>query len=181
MKKITPYRILRIAILIGVTTIIALTLCCSCSHTKITTEMNTAVKQVAHDTLMATRMDSSAVRDTIILRERQSQTDSVIERNSVYIVVDSVGTPIKQFVYRDRQVYHNRDALSSNSHSAVASASKQSIAKNVIDCKSDSISVVSKTQTQQTRSSFKEYLGRAMLVLWIISMLYYFYLYKKRK
>lgn len=161
--------------------LLVIVICCSCSQTKTITETKSVVKHVAHDTLTTMRSDSIAVIDTRTKENLVSQTDSVIDRMTTYIVVDSAGAPIKQIIYRDRQVYHNRDALSSNSHSSATTTATHSSAKKVTDCKKDSLQEVSKTQTKQKRSAFKDYFSHAMLVLWAVAMLFYFYLYKKRK
>lgn len=69
-----------------------------------------------HDTLIVYKTDSVIVRDTIVAISNLESVDSVAERMTTYVVVDTAGKVLTKYVYRDRSVYHNKDALSASSH-----------------------------------------------------------------
>lgn len=69
-----------------------------------------------HDTLIVYKTDSVMVRDTIVTVSKMESVDSVAERMTTYVVVDTAGKVLTKYVYRDRSVYHNKDALSASSH-----------------------------------------------------------------
>lgn len=69
-----------------------------------------------HDTLIVYKTDSVMVRDTIVTVSKMESVDSVADRMTTYVVVDTAGKVLTKYVYRDRSVYHNKDALSSSSH-----------------------------------------------------------------
>lgn len=69
-----------------------------------------------HDTLIVYKTDSVMVRDTIVTVSNMETVDSVADRMTTYVVVDTAGKVLTKYVYRDRSVYHNKDALSSSSH-----------------------------------------------------------------
>ena len=69
-----------------------------------------------HDTLIVYKTDSVMVRDTIVTISNLETVDSVTERMTTYVVVDTAGKVLTKYVYRDRSVYHNKDALSASSH-----------------------------------------------------------------
>ena len=69
-----------------------------------------------HDTLIVYKTDSVMVRDTIVAISNLESMDSVAERMATYVVVDTAGKVLTKYVYRDRSVYHNKDALSASSH-----------------------------------------------------------------
>ena len=45
-------------------------------------------------------------------------TDSVTDKMVTYVVVDTTGRILTKYVYRDRNVYHNKDALSASGHTS---------------------------------------------------------------
>lgn len=69
-----------------------------------------------HDTLIVYKTDSVMVRDTIVKVSNLETVDSVTDRMTTYVVVDTSGKVLTKYVYRDRSVYHNKDALSASSH-----------------------------------------------------------------
>lgn len=69
-----------------------------------------------HDTLIVYKTDSVMVRDTIVTVSKLETVDSVADRMTTYVVVDTAGKVLTKYVYRDRSVYHNKDALSASSH-----------------------------------------------------------------
>lgn len=69
-----------------------------------------------HDTLIVYKTDSVMVRDTIVTVSNLETVDSVAERMTTYVVVDTAGKVLTKYVYRDRSVFHNKDALSASSH-----------------------------------------------------------------
>lgn len=69
-----------------------------------------------HDTLIVYKTDSVMVRDTIVAVSKLETVDSVADRMTTYVVVDTAGKVLTKYVYRDRSVFHNKDALSASSH-----------------------------------------------------------------
>nr|DAR11323.1 MAG TPA: hypothetical protein [Caudoviricetes sp.] len=69
-----------------------------------------------HDTLIVYKTDSVMMRDTIVTVSKMESVDSVADRMTTYVVVDTAGKVLTKYVYRDRSVYHNKDALSASSH-----------------------------------------------------------------
>lgn len=70
------------------------------------------------DTLIVYKTDSVMMRDTIVAVSNMETVDSVADRMTMttYVVVDTTGKVLTKYVYRDRSVYHNKDALSASSH-----------------------------------------------------------------
>lgn len=88
-----------------------LTLClCSCSHKVVRSMEQTS------DTLIIHHSDTLQVYDTIKVISKMETTDSVTDHMVTYVVVDTTGRVLTKYVYRDRNVYHNKDALSASSH-----------------------------------------------------------------
>ena len=91
-----------------------LTLCtlCSCSR-KVTSHV-----ERTSDTLIIHHSDTLQVYDTIKVISKMGITDSVSDRMTTYVVVDTAGRVLTKYVYRYRSVYHNKDALSASSHTS---------------------------------------------------------------
>ena len=92
--------------------ILILTLCtlCCCSR-KVTSHV-----ERTSDTLIIHHSDTLQVYDTIKVISKMETTDSVTDNMVTYVVVDTTGRVLTKFVYRDRNVYHNKDALSASGH-----------------------------------------------------------------
>lgn len=140
----------------------------SCSH-------RTYKHIVTHDTLIVHRSDTIIVNDTINKVLQIVRTDSIIERLTTYIVVDSAGNVKGKQVYRDRSVYHNKDALSSNSHASNVKRVNNSKEKQT-SIEKENAKVVETTLLYEAQK-FAFY---AIMTVAIIAIIYY-YIYKKRK
>ena len=94
--------------------ILILTLCtlCCCSR-KVTSHV-----ERTSDTLIIHHSDTLQVYDTIKVISKMETTDSVTDNMVTYVVVDTTGRVLTKFVYRDRNVYHNKDALSASGHTS---------------------------------------------------------------
>lgn len=92
--------------------ILILTLCtlCCCSR-KVTSHV-----ERTSDTLIIHHSDTLQVYDTIKVISKMETTDSVTDNMVTYVVVDTTGRVLTKYVYRDRNVYHNKDALSASGH-----------------------------------------------------------------
>lgn len=111
--------------------ILILTLCtlCCCSR-KVTSHV-----ERTSDTLIIHHSDTLQVYDTIKVISKMETTDSVTDNMVTYVVVDTTGRVLTKFVYRDRNVYHNKDALSANGHTTNKvnkNAENTALSKNIV-------------------------------------------------
>lgn len=128
-----------------------------------------------YDTLIVRQMDTIVINDTISKVLEVVRTDSVIERLTTYIVVDSAGNVKEKQVYRDKSVYHNKDALSANSHASNVQRVSNSKEKQT---------TISTEQKKIVETSAlyeaKKFAFYSFLLVAIVAIIYYF-IYKKRK
>lgn len=128
-----------------------------------------------YDTLIAHQSDTIIINDTISKILQVVRTDSVIERLTTYVVVDSLGRVKEKQVYRDRSVYHNKDALGTNSHAS----NVQRVGNNKE--KQTTISAEQKKVTETTALyEAQKFAFYVIMTVAIIAIIYY-YIYKKRK
>lgn len=128
-----------------------------------------------YDTLIVRQMDTIVINDTISKVLEVVRTDSVIERLTTYIVVDSAGNVKEKQVYRDKSVYHNKDALSANSHANNVQRVRNSKEKQTTI--STEQKKVAETTALYEAQKFAFY---TIMTVAIIAIIYY-YIYKKRK
>lgn len=128
-----------------------------------------------HDTLIVYKSDTIVINDTISKVLEVVRTDSVIERLTTYVVVDSLGNVKEKQVYRDKSVYHNKDALSANSHASNVQRVRNSKEKQT---------TISTEQKEIVETSAlyeaKKFAFYSILLVAIVAIIYYF-IYKKRK
>lgn len=107
-----------------------LALClCSCSRKVIRSMERTS------DTLIIHHSDTLQVYDTIKVISKMETTNSVTDNMVTYVVVDTTGRVLTKYVYRDRNVYHNKDALSTSSHTTNkvnTNAVNTTLSKNIV-------------------------------------------------
>lgn len=127
------------------------------------------------DTLIITRTDSVIVHDTITTISQIETTDSIVERVQTIVVVDSAGKVISKVVYRDRGVYHNKDALSS-SHHVTNRAQKNEFQRSVANKQE---SVKSEIKIASRRKALVTIISFAFLIALIVTI--YRYIYSKGK
>ena len=84
----------------------------SCSHKVVRSMEQTS------DTLIIHHSDTLQVYDTIKVISKMETTDSVTDHMVTYVVVDTTGRVLTKYVYRDRNVFHNKDALSASNHTS---------------------------------------------------------------
>lgn len=126
-----------------------------------------------HDTLIVYKTDSVMVRDTIVTVSNLETVDSVTERMTTYVVVDTAGKVLKKCVYRDRSVYHNKDALSASSH-----VSCRTHRTNSTSHKATVRDAVTKVEKPPARWKIRAVGGLFILV---ICVLLYYSIYSKYK
>ncbi len=147
-----------------------LALClCSCSHKVIRSMERTS------DTLIIHHSDTLQVYDTIKVISKIETTDSVTDNMVTYVVVDTTGRVLTKYVYRDRKVYHNKDALSANSHAS--NVQRVSNSKGKQTTISTEQKKVAETTALHEAQKFAFY---TIMTVAIIAIIYY-YIYKKRK
>lgn len=141
---------------------------CSCAH-RVT---KTTERAVVDTTIMVVR-DSACYADTLQRTERAVVMDSVRDSSVTFVVVDTSGKIICKTTYRERNVYHNKDALVADVHVQKQTTEKQQM------------------ERRRTEESLKEgvkvvkppcarwWLGVGVFVA--MGVLLYFCLYKKRK
>lgn len=128
-----------------------------------------------YDTLIVHQSDTIVINDTISKVLEVVRTDSVIERLTTYIVVDSAGNVKEKQVYRDKSVYHNKDALSANGHAS----NVQRVSNNKE--KQTTISAEQRKVTEATALyEAQKFAFYTIMTVAIIAIIYY-YIYKKRK
>lgn len=133
-------------------------------------------KQITkYDTLIVRQSDTIIINDTINKVLEVVRTDSVIERLTTYVVVDSLGRVKEKQVYRDKIVYHNKDALSANGHAS--NVQRVSNSKEKQTTISSEQKKVTETAALYEAQKFAFY---AIMTVAIIAIIYY-YIYKKRK
>lgn len=107
-----------------------LALClCSCSRKVIRSMERTS------DTLIIHHSDTLQVYDTIKVISKMETTNSVTDNMVTYVVVDTTGRVLTKYVYRDRNVYHNKDALSASGHTTNKvnkNAVNTTLSKNIV-------------------------------------------------
>ena len=156
------------------TKLLALLLCCIALQTSCARKTYQHTERTA-DTIIVHKTDSVVIRDTIMTISKMETADSVTERLTTFVVVDTAGNVITKSVYRDRSVYHNKDALSSNTHST-ESVNKQNNAKSKVSVRDAEIKVEKPPAwTKPFRMFFVPFCFIA------IGVLYYYHTYKKRK
>lgn len=133
-------------------------------------------KQITkYDTLIVRQSDTIIINDTISKVLEVVRTDSVIERLTTYVVVDSLGRVKEKQVYRDKSVYHNKDALSANVHASNVQRVSNSKEKQT------TISAEQKKVTETTALyEAQKFAFYSIMTVAIIAIIYY-YIYKKRK
>lgn len=124
---------------------------------------------------MVRQNDTIIINDTISKILQVVHTDSVVERLTTYVVVDSMGNVKEKQVYRDKSVYHNKDALSTNSHASNVKRVNNSNEKQT-SIEKENAKVVEDTLLYEAQK-FAFY---AIIIVAIIAFIYY-YIYKKRK
>lgn len=155
--------------------IVTCTVICGCARK--TYQSVERSSSVVHDTTIITRTDSILVHDTISTISILETADSIVERTETTIVVDSAGKVLSKVVYRDRGVYHNKDALSSSHHSVNRSQSKNDSQRSVA-IKEESVTKEEK-QTTTKRKSIMTLISCAFLIALIVAI--YRYIYSKGK
>lgn len=61
------------------------------------------------DSIVIVKTDSVVVHDTITTNSILERVDSVNDQTNTYLVIDTAGNVVYQYVYRDRYVTRNRD------------------------------------------------------------------------
>ena len=126
-----------------------------------------------HDTLIVYKTDSVMVRDTIVAVSRLESVDSVADRMTTYVVVDTAGKVLTKYVYRDRSVYHNKDALSASSHLTDRTHKTDSTSRKA---------TVRDTETKVEKSPARwKFWAVGGLFIIVIGVLLYYHIYSKYK
>lgn len=128
------------------------------------------------DTLIIHHSDTLQVYDTIKVISKMETTDSVTDNMVTYVVVDTTGRMLTKYVYRDRKVYHNKDALSANSHASNVQRVRNSKEKQTTI--STEQKKVAETTALHEAQKFAFY---TIMTVAIIAIIIYYYIYKKRK
>ncbi len=157
--------------------IVLLLLCvtiCSCARRTFQSVERTA--SVVRDTMVITKTDSVYVHDTLVVVSKSEMTDSVVDRVQTIIVVDSTGKVISKSVYRDRGVYHNKDALSSSHHVTNRTQKKNESQRSVANKQE---SVKREIKIASRRKALVTIISFAFLIALIVTI--YRYIYSKGK
>ena len=155
--------------------VVVLTAFCGCARRTYQSVERTA--SVVHDTLMITKTDSVLVHDTLVVVSKMEIADSVVDRVQTIIIVDSTGKVLSKSVYRDRGVYHNKDALSSSQHVTNRVQSKSDSQRSVA-IKEERVSKAEE-RTLAKRKSLVTLISFAFVIALIVAI--YRYIYSKGK
>lgn len=147
---------------------------CGCSHRTYQSAEKTF--SVSRDTFVLTRTDSVIVHDTITTISQIETTDSIVESVQTIVVVDSAGKVLSKVVYRDRGVYHNKDALSSSHHVTNRTQKKNESLRSVANKQE---SVKSEIKIASRRKALVTIISFAFLIALIVTI--YRYIYSKGK
>lgn len=152
--------------------VILLVICvalCGCAH-----KTMDSVERVV-DTTYIYRTDSVRLTDTIHVEQMVAVVDSIVDNTTTYVVVDTTGHVITKYVYRDRGVYHNKDALSASNHVTASQQKQTQNEKRTTDTLSKSVVKVEKPPT------IGSYIKAIMLLFVAIAAIYYLSIYHKQK
>lgn len=142
---------------------------CGCSHKTIQ-----SVERVT-DTTYIYQTDSVRLSDTIHVEQKVAVVDSIVDNTTTYVVVDTAGHVITKYVYRDRGVYHNKDALTASNHISASQQKQTQNEKRATDTLSKSVVKIEKPPT------IGSYIKAIMLLFVAIAVIYYLNIYNKRK
>lgn len=127
------------------------------------------------DSVVIVKTDSVIVRDTIKVVSKMETTDSVVERTEKYVIVDTLGKVIGTYVTHNKNVYHNKNALSDAHH--ISNRVKNTVEKEH-KVNSKDVKKIEKHSSSRLQSLFS-YVLFAVLVS--IVMIIYHNIYNKRK
>ena len=127
------------------------------------------------DSVVIVKTDSVIVRDTIKVISKMETTDSVVERTEKYVIVDTLGKVIGTYVTHNKNVYHNKNALSDAHHISNRVNNKVEKEHKV---NSKDVKKIEKHSSSRLQSLFS-YVLFAVLVS--IVMIIYHNIYNKRK
>lgn len=127
------------------------------------------------DTTYIYRTDSVRLSDTIHVEQKVAVVDSIVDNTITYVVVDTTGHVISKYVYRDRGVYHNKDALVASNHVTATQQKQTQNERKTTDVLSKSVVRIEKPPT------IGSYIKAIMLVFVAIAVVYYLCIYNKRK
>lgn len=128
------------------------------------------------DSVVIVKTDSVIVRDTIKVISKMETTDSVVERTEKYVIVDTLGKVIGTYVTHNKNVYHNKNALSDAHH--VSNRVNNKVEKEHKVKSKDVETKIEKHSSSRLQSLFS-YVLFAVLVS--IVMIIYHNIYNKRK
>lgn len=128
------------------------------------------------DSVVIVKTDSVIVRDTIKTISKMETVDSIVERNEKYVIVDTLGKVIGTYVIHDKNVYHNKNALSDAHH--ISNRVNNKVEKEHKVKSKDVATKIEKHSSSRLQSLFS-YVLFAVLVS--IVMIIYQHIYKKRK
>lgn len=128
------------------------------------------------DSVVVVKTDSVIVRDTIKTISKMETVDSIVERTEKYIIVDTLGKVIGTYVIHDKNVYHNKNALSDAHH--ISNRVNNKVEKEHKVKSKDVETKIEKHSSSRLQSLFS-YVLFAVLVS--IVMIIYHHIYNKRK
>lgn len=128
------------------------------------------------DSVVIVKTDSVIVRDTIKTISKMETVDSIVERTEKYVIVDTLGKMIGTYVIHDKNVYHNKNALSDAHH--ISNRVNNKVEKEHKVKSKDVETKIEKHSSNRLQSLFS-YVLFAVLVS--IVMIIYQHIYKKRK
>lgn len=100
--------------------LVTLAVLCGCAR-----KVYERTERVTTDTTRSVQRDSVFCADTLHRWAYEARTDSVRDSSITIVVVDTDGKVISKTTYRERNVYHNKDAHVGSNHVKVKQTSKE--------------------------------------------------------
>ena len=148
--------------------LVTLVVLCGCAR-----KVYKETERVTADTTRVVERDSVFCIDTLHRWVYEARTDSVRDSTITFVVVDAQGKVISKTTYRERNVYHNKDAHVGSNHVTSKKTSKERKNERRTDTNVVSVKKVEKPP------SF--WLGVRVAAFVAMGVVLYLWIYKKRK
>ena len=148
--------------------LVTLVVFCGCAR-----KVYKETERVTTDTTRVVERDSVFCADTLHRWVYEARTDSVRDSTISFVVVDAQGKVISKTTYRERNVYHNKDAHVWSNHVTGKKTSKE----RKEDRKTDT-SVVSVKKVEKPPAFW---VGVRIAAFVAMGVVLYLWIYKKRK
>lgn len=148
--------------------LVTLAVLCGCAR-----KVYERTERVTADTTRSVQRDSVFCADTLHRWVYEARTDSVRDSTITLVVVDTDGKVISKTTYRERNVYHNKDAHVGSNHVRGKQTSKERKEERKTEG-----SVVSVKKVEKPPAFW---VGVRIAAFVAVGVILYLWIYKKRK